>query len=481
MGRLHWSANFDEVQDFEAQIRTLAQGTGLMTDTQFFTGTRSSSLGDAKAGVSTDLDALAAYLGSLTTFELSPFRTTAGALTTDAVTGRTVFAARCASCHIGSDYSDSASLSTRNIGTLKASSGKRLNGVLAGIDTPTLRDVTSTAPYLHDGSAASIEAAIQAHAGIALTATELANVAAFTRQIGSEEAAVDPSVTAGTGLFGQYFTNNALTGSPAFSRTEAINFSWGSAAPASGIPADNFSVRWTGHLLAPSTGNYRFQTVSQDGVRVWVNGVRVINNWTSHTLSATDTSADVALTAGQRYDVIVEYFERTGSATMRFNWRLPGSSSYVAVPAAQLYTPGAGLTGQYFATADLSGSVVLTRSEAISFDWGTGSPAASVPVDNFSARWTGKLLAAATGSYRFQTNTDDGIRVWLNNTLIIDNWTPHGPTLDTSPVLSLVAGQRYDLKVEYNEFGGGAVMQLAWQTPGATSYISVPAAQLYAP
>ena len=72
MGRLHWSNNFDEVQDFEGQIRSLAQGNGLMNDTQFNTGTRSQPLGDAKAGLSADLDALAAYVGSLNAFDAEP-------------------------------------------------------------------------------------------------------------------------------------------------------------------------------------------------------------------------------------------------------------------------------------------------------------------------------------------------------------------------------------------------------------------------
>jgi hypothetical protein len=73
-GLLHWSANFDEVQDFEGQIRTLAGGSGLMSDAQFSTGSRSQPLGDKKAGVSADLDALAAYVGSLNTFAPSPYR-----------------------------------------------------------------------------------------------------------------------------------------------------------------------------------------------------------------------------------------------------------------------------------------------------------------------------------------------------------------------------------------------------------------------
>ena len=98
-GRLHWSANFDEVQDFEGQIRALAGGTGLMTDPQFGTGTRGQPLGDPKAGVSADLDALAAYVASLNSFELSPQRNADGSLTATAATGKTIFQAQCLGCH----------------------------------------------------------------------------------------------------------------------------------------------------------------------------------------------------------------------------------------------------------------------------------------------------------------------------------------------------------------------------------------------
>ena len=79
-----------------------------------------------------------------------------------------------------------------------------------------------------------------------------------------------------------------------------MNFNWGSAAPASGVTADNFSVRWTGRVQAPVTGTYRFSTVSDDGIRLWVNGQQVINNWTDHA-STTNTSAAISLTAGVKY------------------------------------------------------------------------------------------------------------------------------------------------------------------------------------
>jgi YVTN family beta-propeller protein len=196
-GRLHWSGNFDEVQDFEAQIRGLAGGTGLMSDAQFNTGTRSQPLGTAKAGVSADLDALAAYVASLNQMPLSAARSSSGALSTAAAAGRNVFAAqKCASCHGGTSFATSGVL-LADIGTLRASSGKRLGAALTGIDVPTLRDVALTGPYLHDGSAPTLAAAVSAHRGISLGATDLGNLAAYLGQIGREETAAPATLPAG--------------------------------------------------------------------------------------------------------------------------------------------------------------------------------------------------------------------------------------------------------------------------------------------
>ena len=155
-GFLHWSANFDEVQDFEGQIRALAGGTGLMTDAAF--ATRSQPLGTTKAGVSADLDALAAYVDvAVRRSASSPYRNADGSLTTLAAQGRTVFQnANCGSCHAGTKFTDSGAATLMNVGTIKQpTSGQRLGATLTGIDPPTLRDVWATAPYLHDGSAAT--------------------------------------------------------------------------------------------------------------------------------------------------------------------------------------------------------------------------------------------------------------------------------------------------------------------------------------
>jgi hypothetical protein len=112
--------------------------------------------------------------------------------------------------------------------------------------------------------------------------------------------------------------------------------------------------------------------------------------------------------------------------------------------------------------------------EAVDFDWGSGGPQ-GVPTDNFSARWVGTVLAESTGSFRFQTVSDDGVRLWVDGRLLIDNWTPHAPTTDTSATIDMVAGRRYDIRLEYYESGGGATMRLRWLRPGQSQYEPLPA------
>lgn len=156
-GRVHWSANFDEIQDFEGDIRGGQGGLGFMTDEDFAEGTRSTSLGDPKAGLSPELDALAAYVTSLSSIPRSPYRNPDGTLTEDALAGREIFLQLgCDSCHAGEDFTDSASGELHDVGTITPASGNRLGEELEGLDTPTLLGIWQTAPYLHDGSAPTL-------------------------------------------------------------------------------------------------------------------------------------------------------------------------------------------------------------------------------------------------------------------------------------------------------------------------------------
>ncbi|MDO9354742.1 MAG: PA14 domain-containing protein, partial [Solirubrobacteraceae bacterium] len=136
-------------------------------------------------------------------------------------------------------------------------------------------------------------------------------------------------------LAASYFNNATLAGSPALTRTEAVNFDWGTNAPAPGIVADNFSVRWSGSVGALAGGTYRFQTYSDDGVRVWINGMLVIDNWTDHSAVA-NTSGTITLAPGQRVSVRMEYYERIRGAVAQLRWLPPGGGIYTVIPAERL-------------------------------------------------------------------------------------------------------------------------------------------------
>ncbi|HEY0378515.1 MAG TPA: glycoside hydrolase family 3 C-terminal domain-containing protein [Pyrinomonadaceae bacterium] len=143
----------------------------------------------------------------------------------------------------------------------------------------------------------------------------------------------------------------------------------------------------------------------------------------------------------------------------------------VPVPASALSTPdgGRGLKAEFFANKNLEGAAVVTRvDEAVNFDWAMSNPAPGVPADDFSARWTGKLVPAASGKYRLGATADDGLRVYLDGKLVAEDWTDHAPTTVTGEV-TLEAGKSYDLKMEYYEGRIGAVARLVWQPPVQTS------------
>ncbi|WP_331346055.1 DUF6701 domain-containing protein [Cellvibrio sp. UBA7661] len=307
--------------------------------------------------------------------------------------------------------------------------------------------------------------------------------------------------TSGTssGITGYYYNNRTLTEPSAASRSDApIDFGWGGAAPgANGINADNFSVRWSGFIRATQTGAYRFQTESDDGVRLYINDTLVIDRWNDHS-ATTDTSSDINLVAGNTYKIRLEYYENGGDAVIRLRWRLPGSATYVAIPGGPLPTMGAGLyectpaakppvsscatnlsagiTGNYFNNQTLTNPVTSTRWDSqINFDWGTGVPGpAGVGDNNFSVRWEGYIHVTQSGVHRFQTNSDDGVRLTVNGDLLIDQWNDHPVTAHNSAAVNLIAGNSYPIKLEYYENGGFAVAQLRWQIPGSASYVAIP-------
>ena len=145
-----------------------------------------------------------------------------------------------------------------------------------------------------------------------------------------------------------------------------------------------------------------------------------------------------------------------------------------------------GLTGDYYHTsAEQSGppsdpwqTFVFSRVDAVvNFDWGTGSPGAGINVDDFAVRWTGGVVPLYSEDYTFSVEIDDGGRLWVDGQFIIDSWRDQSPTWYYSAPIPLIAGQEYEIKMEWYERGGGAVARLGWRSASQAQQI-IPSSQL---
>ncbi|NIS51930.1 MAG: hypothetical protein GWN94_12605, partial [Phycisphaerae bacterium] len=171
---------------------------------------------------------------------------------------------------------------------------------------------------------------------------------------------------------------------------------------------------------------------------------------------------DTGLTANTQYTYTVQ---------MRDALSNMGTAS-TAANATTYPAPGngTGLNGDYYDNMDFTAFVLSRTDSTINFDWGTGSPDPSIGADTFSIRWTGQVEPLFSETYTFKTTSDDGVRLWVNSQLIIDNWTDHAPTDDTGNI-ALSASVKYDITLEYYENGGGAVIKLYWSSASQTEEI----------
>lgn len=172
----------------------------------------------------------------------------------------------------------------------------------------------------------------------------------------------------GSGLSGTYFNNADLT-NPVLTRTDpVIDFNWASGSPATGIGAETFSVRWEGEILPQYSQTYTFRTTTDDGVRLWINGQQIINQWVNQ--GATPHTGTISLTANTKADIRMEYFENAGAAVAKLEWR-SGSQPWQVIPqnllfpatvdntrpTASLSTPANNVSGPFAVTANFSEAV----------------------------------------------------------------------------------------------------------------------------
>ena len=245
---------------------------------------------------------------------------------------------------------------------------------------------------------------------------------------------------------GEYFDNPDLTDVPIIDRFDSqIDFNWGMAAPdAALLPADGFSVRWSRDVTFLTSGTYHLATSHDDGLRVYVDDVLVpdLDQWNT-TGEVAIHGADLHIDAGI-HTVRVEYRDVSGTAVPRFNlWLKPGDAMSVD-DAWQV---------EFRNNADLLGEPAFSRTDpVINFDWGLSSPDPLVFADDFSVRWTQEQVFKTSGTYHIAATTYDGIRVYIDDTAVLDQWSDvGGPNTYAADVY--VTGGTHTVRVEYRNKG----------------------------
>jgi hypothetical protein len=240
-----------------------------------------------------------------------------------------------------------------------------------------------------------------------------------------------------------------------------IDFDWKDQKPSPDVNGEFFVAQWvkTAHFDA---GTYKFTTVSDDGIRVYVDDQLVIDQWNDH--GATTHTGEKVLTAGL-HTVRVEYYEKWGDATAKMSfekiadgpnpvptehytakfWNIPNNTAVPEIPT----------------TAPVS----THKDIAINFDWKYQSAAAGINQDFFVGQWV-KTSTFEAGAYTFETTSDDGIRVFIDNELILDQWNDHAAT--THKVEKTMTAGNHTIRVEYYEKWGDAVAKFSYTKNVAT-------------
>ena len=194
-------------------------------------------------------------------------------------------------------------------------------------------------------------------------------VSAAGQSIVSSEAqlvlAATPFPTgSGAGLRGTYYDNIDFTALRRARVDATVNFDWGAGAPSSTMQTDTFSARWTGQVEPRYSQAYQFHVRSDDGVRLWVNGVLLLDKFIAQ--GATEWSGSIALVAGTKYDMRLDYFEGTGNALAELRWSSPSQVKEI-IPTTQLHRPPPVLTTQATVTI-LQGAPIIVNIVLAGFD-----------------------------------------------------------------------------------------------------------------
>ena len=151
----------------------------------------------------------------------------------------------------------------------------------------------------------------------------------------------------------------------------------------------------------------------------------------------------------------------TLASSDEFMYRVATTAGIVSDPARVRINFEGGLVGEYYSDASFSQLVNTKTDPEVNFDWALESPAVQLPQDQFSVRWTGSVIPETGGAHTFYVTADDGVRLWVNEELVIDAWAD-SINQEVSGTINLVGGKAASLRLEYHELAGIAKVQLMW-------------------
>jgi len=300
--------------------------------------------------------------------------------------------------------------------------------------------------------------------------------------VASPEPQAPSQPTTFSGWQASYFANADLAGVPVLVQdAPEINFDWGNGSPSPSVPVDNFSARYI-RTLNLAAGNYLLTLRMDDGARVYVDNQLVLNDW--RVGSQRELQQVVGLSGGN-HTFTVEYFEGTGVASLFFAITPQAAQPTPTPPpppppyqpsVPNLSVPQDQWRAQFYNNTGLGGSPAaafyLPRAAyQLDQNWGTGAPTTGVNADYFSAVFEGNFYFAA-GDYMFYTQVDDGVRLYIDNILVIDAWSD-GPKERSNRFNSIGVGY-HNIRVEYYEQTGNAYVRAWWTLAGSVVPTPIP-------
>jgi hypothetical protein len=303
-----------------------------------------------------------------------------------------------------------------------------------------------------------------------------------------QEQAVGATTSGGgNGLLGYYFSNTNLDGSVVVRLDETIDFDWSIGEPAPGVGIDYFGVVWSGEVEPPAAGGYIFTLEADEHAALSIDGQTIADSH-GQRAGAEIVSAPVSMEAGKKYPLKLTYFDWTGSARVRLLWSGPGLAKSV-VPKERLFAKGLspihsasiegnrGLLGTYYRDSEFGGATSSRVDPVIDLNWSGRDPLPGISRSNLSVRWCGQIKADYSEEYTFHLLADQRAQLWIDDKLVVDRGDQSWLS-ETKGGIQLVAGERYDLRLQWQTRSGNAVAKLMWSS-ASLDKTNVPATHLF--